>query len=281
MKRKVPRIAAAILFFTLWIAAAGCSSEPAKDASRQEAAQPTETSETVAPSETTETTAATEPSETTAPAEPEEALVPIPPTVDSDIVFENPFDILNNSNVKKVTPNSYADVYKFLDGKGFSDIDIFREVDPDSVHLGVAADDKNVVVGQFSFKRDDLVWNVRMEKADALENRTGIDMPTERTPKIGLAPFQLSINDNSKVPYQEIDCHWFLSGNFNRQPEIGEEFPAVEMCIAYFPKTGNLYSFYIQDTYVFDGKWLKSPGVSSPSCLLNSRFEEMYAKRQF
>ena len=164
-------------------------------------------------------------------------------TVPEFIQFENPFDILDNPNVEVVQPKEKMDILNVLDEMGFTDIDLFKNTKKDTVHIGIAGD---VVVAQFEVLEDNLVWTVRMEKANSLENRTGLVIPDDA-----------SVIDWSYDCYEALNYNWF-----NPSADI-------ELDIVYCPETNNLYSFYIETNWLAgeDG-YFNNPSLRAPTTVV-------------
>ena len=159
------------------------------------------------------------------------------------IQFENLFDILDKPNVEVVKPKEKMDILNVLDEMGFTDIDLFKNTKKDTVHIGIAGD---VVVAQFEVEEDNLVWNVRMEKANSLENRTGLVIPDDA-----------SVIDWSYDCYEALNYNWF-----NPSADI-------ELDIVYCPETNNLYSFYIETNWLAgeDG-YFNNPSLRAPTTVV-------------
>ena len=159
------------------------------------------------------------------------------------IQFENLFDILDNPNVEVVKPKEKMDILNVLDEMGFTDIDLFKNTKKDTVHIGIAGD---VVVAQFEVEEDNLVWNVRMEKANSLENRTGLVIPDDA-----------SVIDWSYDCYEALNYNWF-------NPSAN-----IELDIVYCPETNNLYSFYIETNWLAgeDG-YFNNPSLRAPTTVV-------------
>lgn len=176
-----------------------------------------------------------------------ETTMPTETTEESPIInaiqFENLFDILDNPNVEVVKPKEKMDILNVLDEMGFTDIDLFKNTKKDTVHIGIAGD---VVVAQFEVEEDNLVWNVRMEKANSLENRTGLVIPDDA-----------SVIDWSYDCYEALNYNWF-----NPSADI-------ELDIVYCPETNNLYSFYIETNWLAgeDG-YFNNPSLRAPTTVV-------------
>ena len=193
-------------------------------------------------------------SEDTIPTEVTEKV-----TVVSGSQFENPFDILDNPNVEQVELKGYLHVYTVLNSMGFTDIDLFKDTKKDTVRIGIVDD---IAVGQFEVDNDNLVWNVRMEKADGIENRTGLEIP----------------DDASVIPWSR-DCFEACTYNWGPPPENGKAV-GIELTIVYCPETNNLYSFYVKADWMANEKGeFENPSCRTPTdVVLTTEDKELKAK---
>lgn len=103
------------------------------------------------------------PKETTAPDEVEE-----------DFFQSDDFILVNSPDFEPFEFFGQAHLQTILEREGVNNgIDFFMRTKPESIKVGKLGD---VVVGQVQMDDDDVVWNVRIEKADDFVNNTGIDM---------------------------------------------------------------------------------------------------------
>ena len=103
------------------------------------------------------------PKETTAPDEAEE-----------DYFQSDDFILVNSPDFEPFEFFGRAHLQTILEREGVNNgIDFFLRTKPETIKVGKIGD---VVVGQVQMDDDDVVWNVRIEKADDFVNNTGIDM---------------------------------------------------------------------------------------------------------
>lgn len=120
------------------------------------------TEETEVPEATESTTEAQEPTETT------------PDEVEEDYFQSDDFILVNSPDFEPFEFFGEKHLQTILEREGVNNgIDFFSHTKPDSIKVGKLGD---VVVGQVQMDDDDVVWNVRIEKADDFVNNTGIDM---------------------------------------------------------------------------------------------------------
>ena len=125
----------------------------------------------------TETEVATEETEVSeAPEAPPEEM-PEPPETTPDETEEDYFQsddfILVNS--PDFEPFEFSHINLMLEREGIDDINFFRHTKSDSIKVGKIGD---IIVGQMQMDDDDIVWNIRIEKADDFINNTDIDLST-------------------------------------------------------------------------------------------------------
>ena len=130
------------------------------------------TTEVTTPSETpTEVTVATEATETTESTdEAQETTETAPDEVEQDYFQSDDFILVNSSDFE---PFEYSHIRLMLEREGIDGIDFFKHTKTDSIKVGKLGD---VIVGQVQMDDDDVVWNVRIEKADDFVNSMGFDM---------------------------------------------------------------------------------------------------------
>lgn len=120
------------------------------------------TEETEVSEATESTTEAQEPTETT----PDEA--------EEDYFQSDDFILVNSPDFEPFEFFGKKHLQTILEREGVNNgIDFFNHTKPDSIKVGKLGD---VIVGQVQMDDDDVVWNVRIEKADDFVNNTGIDM---------------------------------------------------------------------------------------------------------
>ena len=100
------------------------------------------------------------PKETTAPDEAEQ-----------DYFQSDDFILVNSPDFE---PFEVSQIPAMLAKEGMNNgIDFFKHTKHETIKVGKLGD---VIVGQVQMDDDDVVWNVRIEKADDFVNNTGIDM---------------------------------------------------------------------------------------------------------
>lgn len=89
---------------------------------------------------------------------------------------EEPYDgftLVNSPDFEPFEVFGEKHLQTILEREGIDGIDFFNHTKPETIKVGKIGD---VFVGQVQMDDDDVVWNVRIEKADDFVNNTGIDM---------------------------------------------------------------------------------------------------------
>ena len=198
---------------------------------------------------------------------PTEAIETTMPAVDVNEALSNVWDIMDNACVEEIPilPGLLLDdIEDWMETTEFTEIKLYQRTYWNTVRLGVYED---VAVAQISmlegdnFTGEDLVWNVRMEKADKLENKTAIIIPEDAVS----GEFDVLGKGDVRIPAKYYN--WVISGSADDTSK-----PAVlaYMYQVYFEDTQNLYTIYTDD-YVFtwDGDSWESNSDRSPTVVLN------------
>lgn len=181
------------------------------------------------------------------------------PAVDVNEALSNVWNIMDNECVEEIPilPGLLLDdIKEWVQSTEFTEIKLEQRTYWDTVRLGTYGD---VAVAQISmvkennFDGEELVWNVRMEKADKLENKTSIVIPEDA-----------SISDT-----------WVFDTEENEVPGLyyfweNGDGTCTSMYIIYFEETRNLYTIYTNDV-VFtqvNGQW-ESNSSRSPLVIVN------------
>ena len=216
--------------------------------------------ETETPKETVETTVATE-------AIPETTKI----TEGSSIVLQNVWDIMDNEGVEEIEflkGLEVSDIDRWQKSSPFKEIKLYQRTIYETLRLGTIGD---VAVAQFVTNPDeyqtdydyseDPVWNVRMEKSDGLKNNTGIEIPEDTW----YAEYTVN-RPNGKTA--TVVCYdWPIEGD---PEDTTAPVKTVELYIAYFEDTQNLYSIYTNGAvYKYrGGQWFNNM-VRDPLVVLN------------
>lgn len=198
---------------------------------------------------------------------PQESI-PAPETEAATVPLElsNPWDIMGNPEVEEIPLLRGLEVdgvKQWMESTEFQEIKLYQRTHLKSIRLGTCGD---VVVAQMSmcgdneWETDGVIWNVRMEKADKLENRTGIEIPENAD----------SYEDVLAIKKDHISqCYsWVIDGD----PEDSTQpFSCVEMIFFYFEDTKNLYSIYTNQIVCTRkaNKW-ESNTIRMPSVVFQS-----------
>jgi PBP1b-binding outer membrane lipoprotein LpoB len=241
----------------LLLALALTSCANAEAAQPTAAEEPTVTSQESIPAPETET-ATVNSQESTPVPETEAATVPLE--------LSNPWDIMDNPEVEEIPLLRGLEVEglkQWMESTEFQEIKLYQRTHLKSIRLGTCGD---VAVAQMSmcgdneWETDGVIWNVRMEKADKLENRTGIEIPENAD---SYEDF-LTIKKN----YTSQCYFWPIDGD----PENSTHpISCVEMIFFYFEDTKNLYSIYTnQILYSRNAKGSESNSIRVPSVVFQS-----------
>ena len=167
---KLKRILILVAMVTT-VAMVGCrtvSSEPPSSL-KEPQEMSTVATETEVATEETEVSEATE--STTEAQEPTETT---PDEAEEDYFQSDDFILVNSPDFEPFEFFGKKHLQTILEREGVNNgIDFFNHTKPDSIKVGKLGD---VIVGQVQMDDDDVVWNVRIEKADDFVNNTGIDM---------------------------------------------------------------------------------------------------------
>ena len=181
------------------------------------------------------------------------------PTVDVNEALSNVWDIMDNECVEEIPilPGLLLDdIEEWKKTTEFTEIKLEQRTYWDTVRLGVYGD---MAVAQISmvkennFDGEELVWNVRMEKADKLENKTSIVIPEDAS----ISDTVVFDTENREVP----GLYYFWENG---------DGTCTSMYIMYFEETQNLYTIYTNDV-VFtqvNGRW-ESNSNRSPLVIVN------------
>ncbi len=187
------------------------------------------------------------------------------------IVLPNVWDIVDNDGIEEI---------KLLRGLEIDDIDIWQKDSPfkeiklyqrtihKTLRLGTIG---NVAVAEFVTNPDeyqtdydysaDPVWNVRMEQSDSLQNNTGIEIPEDAW----YAEYTLNRPNGKAVT---VVCYdWPIEGDPN---DTTAPIKTVELFIAYFEDTQNLYSIYTNEAvYTWNGEYWDNNMARGPYIVLS------------
>lgn len=183
----------------------------------------------------------------------------VPQNIPVNEALSNVWDIVDNDLVEETTilPGLLLDdIAKWMETTEFTEIKPHQRTYWDKVRLGTYQDvavAEIVMTKEDNVHSEDLVWNVRMEKSDKLENKTTIEIPADA-----------SISDT-----------WVTDANGNEVPGYyyfweNDNGTCSAMYIIYFADTQNLYTIYT-DGIVFtqvNGEWV-SNNTRSPIVVLN------------
>lgn len=214
---------------------------------------------TETPKETVETTVATE-------AIPETTEI----TEGSSIVLQNVWDIMDNEGVEEIEflkGLEVSDIDRWQKSSPFKEIKLYQRTIHETLRLGTIG---NVTVAQFVTNPDnyqtdydysgDPVWNVRMEKSDSLKNHTGIEIPEDAW----YAEYTV-VRPNGEAT---IVCYdWPIEGD---PEDKSAPVKTVELYLAYFEDTQNLYSIYTdQAVYKWNGEYWDNNMYRTPEVVLS------------
>ena len=200
-------------------------------------------------------TAAPAVAETALPAEAEETTESTEPTVNVNELLTNVWDILDNEAVEEIPllPGlEMDDVQIWQETTRYQEIKLYQRTRVETIRMGQIGD---VVVAQYAMDTDDpsLLWNVRMEPAESLDHKTGIQVPEDA--EVGQWE-----NLDPAVPMR---FHIWSNGDGT----------TTSMYTAYFADTGNLYTFYCNQLiykYDADGKLTYCNNGRIPTATLNN-----------
>lgn len=169
--------------------------------------------------------------------------------------LSNIWRIMDNECVEEISilPGLLLDdIEDWMDETPFKEIKLHQRTHWDSVRVGTFGD---VAVAQISMLEGDnltgeeLVWNVRMEKSDALKNKTAITIPEDADSS------DIFIHNTSNQKIYGKGYFW----------ENGDG-TCTEMDFFYFEDTGNLYTFYSNELTFTQSS---SNSTRSPYVVLN------------
>lgn len=153
---------------------------------------------------------------------------------DRDI--ENVFDIMNNDNVEEFRADysifeEYKGLLDELEEIGFKELLLYQHTKKSTIRVGRVGD---VLVGQFEVREDPIVWNFRAEKADGFVNNTGIIFPAH-------AESQEFAKSEVIAGATALLTAWAMDD---------AETVWTDVWMVFFPKSGNLYTFYAENLTV-------------------------------
>lgn len=202
--------------------------------------------------------------ESTLPFETEEPEIPEPE------LLANVWDIMDNEGVEEIELLKGLEVYDIDTWQmisPFEEIKLYQRTIHETLRLGTIGD---VTVAQFVTNPDnyqtdydysgDPVWNVRMEKSDALKNNTGIEIPEDAW----YAEYTV-IRPNGEAT---VVCYdWPIDGD---PEDKSAPVKTVELYLAYFEDTQNLYSIYTdQAVYKWNGEYWDNNMYRMPQVVLS------------
>ena len=189
------------------------------------------------------------------------------PVLSVNEALSNVWDIMDNACVEEIPilPGLLKDDIKdWMEQTPFTEIKLYQRTDWNSVRLGVYGD---VAVAQISMLKGDnitgeeLVWNVRMEKADKLENKTAIEIPADAD----IGDYEALGKDDARIPARYYN--WVTSGSAD---DKSQPATMTAMYQVYFEDTQNLYTFYTADiVYNWNGESWVSNSDRMPSVVVN------------
>ena len=189
-------------------------------------------------------------------------VVPVP---------ENIWNIMDNEGVEEIEilkGLEVDDVDTWQKHSPFQEIKLYQRTIFETLRLGTIGD---VTVAQFvtnpeNYQTDydysgDPVWNVRMEKSDGLKNNTGIEIPED-------AWYGEYTVNRPKGKTATIVCYdWPIEGD---PEDKSAPVKTVELFLAYFEDTRNLYSIYTNEAvYKWNGEYWDNNMMRSPFVVLN------------
>lgn len=183
-----------------------------------------------------------------------ETTVSIP---DIDIApLSNVWSIVDSEGVEEIEllrGLEKDEIDKWSKNTEFTEIKLYQRTYWDSVRLGVYGDmavAQMAMAGANDWECEDVVWNVRMEKTDGLENRTGIVVPEDAI----ITENSYTLNTKSgEVPV--CTYFWVTSGDLD---DKSKPVTTTEMHLIYFEDTRNLYTIYSNElVYKWGGdRWV-------------------------
>ena len=192
-------------------------------------------------------------------------------TVEAEpLVPFNIWDIMDNEGVEEIEllrGLEVADIDAWQKNSPFSEIKLYQRTILETLRLGTVGD---VVVAQFVSNPDvyqtdydysgDPVWNVRMEKSDSLKNTTGIEIPEDA--------WYGEYTINRPKGQATVVCYdWPIEGS---PEDKTAPVKTVELYIAYFEDTQNLYSFYTDKAvYKWNGEYWDNNMARGPYIVLS------------
>ena len=144
--------------------------------------------------------------------------------------LEHIWNIMDNEAVEEeaLLPGQIVDdLDGLMERMGFTEIKLYQRANMESIRAGVI---ENVVVATLCMDGDDVLWNVRMEKADAQENRVDVALPAD-TEVVSW------INQDPSFPITSYHYEY-------------EKFKFIVIYTAYFEDTQNLYTFYSDEVII-------------------------------
>lgn len=211
---------------------------------------------------------------TEAPAEvPSEPTIPPEteaPEISVNEALTNIWDIMDNECVEEIEllrGLEVNDIDNWQKSSPFKEIKLYQRTILETIRLGTVGD---VAVAQFVTNPDvyqtdydysaDPVWNVRMEKSDSLKNNTGIEIPEDAWYA------EYTINRPGGKTETVVCYDWPFEGD---PEDTSAPVRTVELFIAYFEDTQNLYSIYSDETvYTWNGKSWDNNIVRVPDVVL-------------
>ena len=149
----------------------------------------------------------------------------------------NIWDLMDNEAVEEeeILPGLILDDLDALTERmGFTEITLYQRANVESIRVGVVGD---AIVATLCMGDDDVLWNVRMEKAEAQENRVAVELPA----------------DTEVVSWTNQDPRFPITSYHYEY----EKFKFIAIYTAYFEDTKNLYTFYSNDVITkYDGDTL-------------------------
>ena len=190
---------------------------------------------------------------------------------EKSIVLQNVWDIMDNEGIEEIEllkGLEVNDIDTWQKKSPFNEIKLYQRTIFETLRLGTVGD---VAVAQFVTNPDeyqtdydysaDPVWNVRMEKSDSLKNNTGIEIPDDTW----YAEYTVN-RPNGKTA--TVVCYdWPIEGD----PEnTTAPVKTVELFLAYFEDTQNLYSIYTNEAvYTWNGEYWDNNMERDPFVVLN------------
>lgn len=217
---------------------------------------------------------------TEAATEAEEIIKATEPT---EAPQEEPYDgftLVNSPDFEPFEVFGEEHLQTILEREGIEDVNFFKHTKSESIKVGKIDD---VIVGQMQMDEDDIVWNVRIEKADDFVNNTGIDMSSaeimhEYEQTVNGMRF---INKRYIVDFADMDA-------IDAALEAGEELNlsnarVVEIEFVLNETKSILYTFYAERCWVKTGENSITfvPPERGPAAILKSDADyEMEAHKE-